>query len=303
MKVSIIIPTHNRAKLLKRALESTLNQTYKNIEVIVVSDGSTDNTDIVMDEYKRDSRVNFISYHPAKGGNYARNTGIKNAKGEFIAFLDDDDEWMPDKLELQIKEFNQNANVGLVYTGVEIIYNFNKRNIKYYSLPKKTGNLSKEILVANCIGTTSSVMVRKNLITECGMFDEKLKARQDYDLWIRVCQKTLVGVVNKPLVRYYNYTTNKQISDDIKKYESAIEYIDNKYVDLYSKVSEEIRRKHRHSMTMLIVNKALRNQSPKVARAYLKNSFLKRPTLTAIIMYMLSFLKYETILKIRTIRS
>ncbi|SDZ46632.1 Glycosyltransferase involved in cell wall bisynthesis [Evansella caseinilytica] len=299
MKVSVIIPTHNRAKLVKKAVESVLNQTYKNLEIIVVSDGSTDDTDFVINECKKsDQRIKYISYHPAKGGNIARNIGIKNAKGEFMAFLDDDDEWMPEKLELQIQEMKKNPKIGLVYTGVEIIYD--KENIKYYSSPEKQGDLSEEILITNYIGTTSSVMIKGELIKEIGMFDESLKALQDYDLWIRTCQKTQVAAVAKPLVKYFNYTLNKQISDDINKYENAIEYIDNKYVDLYSIASEEIRKQHQHSMTMLIVNKALRNKNAKMARVYLRNSLLQQPNLKDISMYLLSFFKYETILKLRT---
>jgi glycosyltransferase involved in cell wall biosynthesis len=93
VKVSVIIPTHNRAKLLERAIKSVLEQTYANFEIIVVSDGSTDETDLIMQKYKnQDARIKYISYYPAKGANHARNIGIKAAEGEYIAFLDDDDE-------------------------------------------------------------------------------------------------------------------------------------------------------------------------------------------------------------------
>ena len=113
--VSVVIPTHNRADLLPRAIDSVLNQTYSNFEIIVVSDGSTDNTEEVVKSYSdKDSRIRFIGYSPARGGNIARNTGIEAAKGEYVAFLDDDDEWMPEKLKKQIKVMESNPDIGLV---------------------------------------------------------------------------------------------------------------------------------------------------------------------------------------------
>lgn len=300
MKVSVVIPTYNRVNNLKRALESVLNQTYENLEIIVVSDGSTDGTDNFMNSFrKRDSRIEYVSYFPNKGGNYARNRGIKAAQGEYIAFLDDDDEWEKEKIELQLNEIKKNPNVGLVYTGINIIYN--QENINYYSLPKKSGNLSKDILISNHIGTTSSVMVKTDLVHNVGMFDENLRALQDYDLWIRICQKTEVSYVNKPLVRYYNSTSNKQISDDVKKYEDAIEYINKKYFELYSNASPDIKLKHNEAMSMLIFKKHLRNNNNKSARRHLRKHFSNKLNMKGAIYYLLSFLSFKTVLKLQSI--
>src|SRR5699024_12380222 len=99
--ISIVIPTHNRSELLVRAVDSVIYQTFKDSEIIVVSNGSTDNTDEVMSKYE-DKRINYISYRIAQGGNAARNKGIKAAKFDYIAFLDDDDEWHPEKLQKQL---------------------------------------------------------------------------------------------------------------------------------------------------------------------------------------------------------
>src|SRR3989338_8677774 len=101
VKVSVIIPTHNRPELLKRAVKSVLNQTYKDLEVIVVDDGLEKRADETVNSFN-DSRLKYIQHPEEKGGSAARNTGIKNSSGEFIAFLDDDDEWLPEKLEIQI---------------------------------------------------------------------------------------------------------------------------------------------------------------------------------------------------------
>ena len=104
-KISVIIPTHNRADILPRAIKSIQNQTRSVDEIIVVSDGSTDNTDEVVKEFAaKDDRIQLIEYHPGHNGNYARNKGLEAATGQFIAFLDDDDEWLPRKTELQTSD-------------------------------------------------------------------------------------------------------------------------------------------------------------------------------------------------------
>lgn len=299
MKVSVVIPTHNRVELLEQALNSVMCQSYKDLEIIVISDGSTDKTDIKVNEYKKiDSRIKYISYYPNKGGNHARNVGIKNATGEFIAFLDDDDEWESHKIELQVREFSKNSKVGLVYTGIEIIYKDN--GVSYKSLPTKTGDLSKEILIHNCIGTTSTVMIKKEFLKKSGGFDENLKALQDYDLWIRICQLANVGAVKKPLLKYNNFDSIDQISDDLEKYKIAIDYIDSKYKSLYESANKEIKFKHQQSSYMLLANKGLRNRNKKEARTYIKKHFKVKSNLKAIIMYFLSYFNYNTILKLRS---
>ena len=115
-KISVIIPTHNRADILPRAIKSIQNQTRPVDEIIVVSDGSTDNTEEVVKEFEeKDKRIRLIAYHPGHNGNYERNKGIEAATGDFIAFLDDDDEWLPKKTELQMAIFETEPEVGLVY--------------------------------------------------------------------------------------------------------------------------------------------------------------------------------------------
>lgn len=301
MKVSVVIPTYNRGHLITSALDSVLNQSYQNLEIIVVSDGSTDDTDNIIEKYqKSDSRVKYISYYPNKGGNYARNKGIKEAKGKYIAFLDDDDQWSPEKVELQMKKFKSNSEVGLVYTGVEIHYV--DKGLSYISKPEKTGDLSTDILISNYIGTTSSVIVKSELLDKSGFFDENLKALQDYDLWIRICQNTIIDSVKKPLLKYNN-TSAEQISDSTKKYEKAINYINNKYSNLYKKVSKDIRAQHRSAMNLLLANKALRNGDKKSARNYLKHCLKDNKEIKILLLYVLSYFNYNIILRVKSIIS
>ena len=114
---SVIIPTYNRARMVDRAIQSVLSQTYQDFEIIVVDDASTDNTQEVVKECMfRDKRVRYIKHEKNKGGSAARNTGIKNEHGEYVGFLDSDDEWLPTKLEKQIELFRKRCNsVGAVY--------------------------------------------------------------------------------------------------------------------------------------------------------------------------------------------
>ncbi|GAH83893.1 unnamed protein product, partial [marine sediment metagenome] len=118
--VSVIIPTYNRADMVGRAIQSVINQTYQDFEIIIIDDASTDNTREVAREFQeREKRIKYFKHEINKGGGAARNTGIKNSKGEYIAFLDSDDEWYPEKLEKQIEIFNKNdENLGVVYSGV-----------------------------------------------------------------------------------------------------------------------------------------------------------------------------------------
>lgn len=298
--VSVVIPTHNRSDLIARAIKSVQNQTYKDLEIIIVSDGSTDDTKSVVESLAQDdNRMRFIEYHPAKGGNVARNTGIEASNGEYIAFLDDDDEWLPEKLEKQVAVMESDASVGLVYTGVRIIYVNEK--VSYNSKSRVCGDLSKTILLDNYIGTTSTVMLKKSLISKTGMFDVELRALQDYDLWIRVCQHCNVGVVPEELINYYNYTNSKQISALTQKYVDSLAYINNKYSDLLKDLPPEETKEKQNNEYFLLINKAMRNGDGKLARSYAKSLKNNGCNKKALMLYVLSFFNYKTVLKIRRI--
>ena len=297
--VSVVIPTHNRVELLPRAIESVLKQTYADLEIIVVSDGSTDNTEEVVKKYTdSDSRVKYIGYSPARGGNVARNIGIEASQGEYVAFLDDDDEWLPEKLDRQIDLLEKDVNVGLVYTGVRIIYV--NENIEYNSMSKERGDLKKTILIDNCVGTTSTVVLRKSILKKSGMFDDKLKALQDFDLWIRIAQHSKVDVVSEPMINYYNYLGAKQVSAVTQKYIDAFKYINEKYEKQMRILSEDEMRQKQTEENFLLANKAMRNGEAKLARVYLKKIMKVGFSKKAVVYYFLSFLSYKTVLKVRS---
>lgn len=297
--ISVVIPTHNRCDLVGRSIDSVLHQTYNDIEVIVVSDGSTDDTDVVVSKYENsDHRVKYVSYTPAKGGNYARNLGISHSTGEYVAFLDDDDTWFPEKLEKQLKVMEENPLVGLVYTGCHVIYVNEK--VEYRSIPQKSGDLLHDLLLDNVVGSTSTVLVRKTIFEQSGVFDEKLGALQDYDLWIRIAKYAQIGVVSEELINYFNYRGGKQVSALTSKYEAAFDYINSKYKNEIAGLSEKdykIKMQHQY---FLLGNKAMRNNDNATARRYfrklLKISFSKK----GFIYYLLTFTNFKVVLKLRS---
>jgi glycosyltransferase involved in cell wall biosynthesis len=206
--VSIIIPTYNRADLLPRAIDSVLCQSYQDIEIIVVDDASSDSTCNVIQKYI-DKKLIYIRRSVKGGGGVSRNTGIQRAKGNYIAFLDDDDEWMPDKLLEQIQHLKGNPRCGMVYTGYFIV----DSRTSSMAPNKKYEYVSYEALLKeNCVGPTSTYLIRKSCFDNVGLFDESLPSCQDWDLLIRLAKRYPISVIDKPLVKYYTHndriTTN-----------------------------------------------------------------------------------------------
>ena len=295
--VSAIITTHNRKELLAKAVQSVLGQTYKDIELIVVSDGSTDGTDELMKRFESNEQVKYINYNPGRGGNYARNIGIKAATGDYIAFLDDDDIWYPMKIEKQAEILVENEDIGLVYTGLKSIYL--KENLSYIYSTGYEGDASVKILMGNFIGTTSTVMVRRKILDLAGYFDESLKAQQDYDLWIRICQICKVGFVSEPMIDYFNITNTNQMSDKTILYENSIKYLNEKYSSLYNRLSDNQKKQLYVNNCINIAKKHLRNGNASTGRTYIVNALKTKISLSVILTYFSSFLSFKNILKIK----
>jgi glycosyltransferase involved in cell wall biosynthesis len=211
--VSVIIPTHNRADFLRGALSSVLNQTYQNFEIIVVDDASSDDTASVVAAFN-DERIRFLQHEMNKGGSAARNTGILASKCDYVAFLDDDDEWLPDKLRKQMEILIASPpEVGGVYTGHLDVDKASGKVIRQY-IPTKRGDLSRDLLKENCVGGTSTILLKKVCLQQVGLFDESLPRSQDYDLWIRISREFLFECVQEPLFKYYVH--GKKISTDLR---------------------------------------------------------------------------------------
>lgn len=193
--VTVIIPTYNRGWILKEAIESVLSQDFGDFELIVVDDGSTDNTMEILDGYDRDIAVLRQENH---GVSAARNAGIAFASGQFIAFLDSDDMWLPGKLASQIDFFNSNPDALICQTQELWVRNGKRVNPKRRH-KKFSGMIFKQSLPL-CIVSPSAVMLKKSLLDKTGLFDESLPACEDYDLWLRISCKYPVFLIDTPLI-------------------------------------------------------------------------------------------------------
>lgn len=204
-EISIIVPTYNYAHFIVDCLESIFSQTYKDFEVIVVDDGSTDDTAQVLEKYK--GRIRYI-HQENRGLPAARNTGIRAAQGEYLAFLDSDDLWLPNKLDEQIRVLRNDADMGIIFSDASA---FNERGVMRESILKEenicTGFCFQRLFMGNYL-VMPTVMIRKRCLEKSGLFDESLTAVEDYDLWLRISLYYKIGFVSKILAQYRVHPSN-----------------------------------------------------------------------------------------------
>ena len=193
--MSVIIPCYNRAWALAEAVDSVLAQDYNNFELIIVDDGSADNTPDLLDEYT--GKLTLIRQENA-GVSAARNRGIESSRGDFLAFLDSDDTWLPQKLSRQM-EFMTRYPEALICQTQEIWIRNNTR-VNPRTCHKKPSGMIFEPSLALCLVSPSAVMMKRDLFDKVGYFDERLPACEDYDLWLRVSCRFPVYLVDEPLV-------------------------------------------------------------------------------------------------------
>ncbi len=193
--VSVIIPTYNRGWILKEAIDSVLAQDFADFELIVVDDGSTDNTQDILSSYKENI---VVLRQDNKGVSSARNRGVVSASGQFIAFLDSDDLWLPKKLSMQVGFFNTNPDALICQTEEKWFRNGIRVNPKKRH-KKLTGDIFEPSLYL-CLVSPSAVMIKCSLFEKTGMFDETLPACEDYDMWLRVSCRHPVYLINTPLI-------------------------------------------------------------------------------------------------------
>lgn len=204
--VSVVIPTYNRARLVCEAVETVLAQTYRNFEIIVVDDGSTDETEEALGRYE--GRIKYF-YQENRGLSAARNTGIRNSTGCYIALLDSDDLWRQDKLALQVDYLNKHDDCGLVYTDMELLIAREGVLIEVPTTPLvlPTGYIYPQVFLRNEI-FPSTVLVRKECLEDVGLFDESLRHFEDYELWLRIARRYKIGNIDKKLTVYRRHVDN-----------------------------------------------------------------------------------------------
>jgi glycosyltransferase involved in cell wall biosynthesis len=193
--VSAIIPTYNRSHTLERAIRSILFQTFSDIELIVVDDCSTDGTELLLGKFPS---VRTLRHGINRGVSAARNTGIRAASGRLIAFLDSDDEWLPNKIAEQLKLFSHLEPLFICHT--DEIWMRNDKRLNPGKVHIKQGGFFFERALERCLISPSAVIISRDLIEEVGLFDENLPAAEDYDLWLRITSRFAVNYVPERLV-------------------------------------------------------------------------------------------------------
>ena len=198
ISVSVIIPTYNRARLLPRCLDSALSQELQPLEIILVDDGSTDSTrDLVRRDYPG---VKLIS-QANQGVSAARNAGIRAAAGDWLAFLDSDDAWLPGKLRRQMQTVQADRDVNIVHT--DEIWIRNGVRVNPHLKHRKYGGFIFKRCLPLCVISPSAVMIHRRVFERVGLFDETLPVCEDYDLWLRTCARMPVAFIREPLITKY----------------------------------------------------------------------------------------------------
>ena len=269
--VSVIIHTYNNEKFIAETVESVLNQTYKDYEIIVVDDGSVDGTRDALKPY-----MQKIRYHYKENGGIAsaKNAGISLSHAEFVAFLDHDDLWVPDKLMLQMECFIENPQAGLVYTK----YTSFKNGKELRTKPEKgySGWIFKELLSKSFI-QTSTVVVKRECLDAVGPYDETFSLGDEYDMFLRIARKFQCGFVDKGLTRYRVHDTNASNNDFLFDNENLGVYkkIYNNFTDLDG-VEKKILRKRIARYSMKVAEGLYSQGKLEESKEYQKeaNSFL-----------------------------
>lgn len=211
--VSVVIPTYDRPEFLERAVESVLAQTYKNIEIVVVDDCPSNPVEDVIIAFC-DERISYVQHSENRGVCAARNTGIKEATGDYLCFLDDDDEWRAKKIELQMDVQSSDPTVGLVYTGTQ--YVGDSTDLLSVTKPNKKGNVSKELLLNDFV-PFSAILVEREVIERAGLLDTDLTNWEDWEWCVRLSKHTELGYVEQPLVLIHKGSHDKRSGDFEKK--------------------------------------------------------------------------------------
>jgi glycosyltransferase involved in cell wall biosynthesis len=227
--------------MLRQAVSSILNQTFQDFEIVLVDDASTDNTPEVV-KGLGDARIKYIRHQVNKGEAAAANTGVASSAGEYIAFLHDDDEWLPAKLNQQVKLLESSPpTVGAVYTGFLRVDRSTKKPLKQV-IPSKRGNIFAEMAGQNWVGPPSTVVLRRECFERVGLFDESLTIGPDYDMWIRVSEKFHFDYVPEPLTNYSVH--GNQVSMNFDLLVKGLEALLNKHGSYFASDSKNYSRRY-----------------------------------------------------------
>ena len=206
MKVSVIIPAYNAMRYLPETVDSVMNQTFKDFEIIIVNDGSTDHIETWVTSFE-DQRVTLIT-QPNQGASKARNTGIEHAQGEYLAFLDADDIWYPQKLQKQVNMIEGKPRVGVIYTWISSIDQHGQARGQIRKNVAE-GNVWATLIKHNIVECGSTPLIRRECFEKIGLFDESLSNIEDRDMWLRIACDYEFRVIKEPLVGYRQHSEGK----------------------------------------------------------------------------------------------
>ena len=299
--ISVIIPTYNSGVFIGEAIQSVLRQTCTDYEIIVIDDGSTDNTGGIIEN--NFPQVRYF-YTPNQGAAKARNYGIRRAHGEFIAFLDADDLWLPEKLEKQLKVFNADQELMLVFTEH---LGFDTTGFRETIFLKKErlmkGDIVKNIFFYSHVALPT-VMVRRQVFQEIGYFDENLNVAEDDNLWMRIALKFRIHLLDEVLV-HCRFTENSLSRTAINLFDGGLKNIDlieTKYPDLKKRLGKANIRRKKSDIYNYYGYFFFYKADYALARRYLIQSIAFYPQIGSIIYYIFSFFPASFMEKIRNVK-
>jgi glycosyltransferase involved in cell wall biosynthesis len=257
MQIDIVIPTFNRANIVVKAIESVLNQTYKNYKLYIVDDGSTDETLKVLNKYKDSSNIHII-FQKNSGVSAARNNAVKISNSPWISFLDSDDEWLPNKLEVQVAYLKAHPEIRFLHSDEIWVRNGIRVNPKVKH-QKNNDNIFLRSLEF-CLISPSTVIMKRDLFAECGTFDENFIVCEDYDLWLKVLVKENIGFINNNLTikngGHEDQLSTKFVAMDFWRIKSLVALYNNSNLD---------------NLTLIQIENVILKKSEILLRGYLKH--------------------------------
>jgi glycosyltransferase involved in cell wall biosynthesis len=266
-KVSVVIPTYNRAHLIKTAINSILMQTYRDFEIIIADDCSTDNTQQVIKDIK-DDRVKYLRLEKNSGSCAARNAGIRTAKTDWVAFLDSDDYWLETKLEKQVKLIPQlSREYAVIHCGIQLVDETNNKPVGERIIQDGT---EKEIRnnPEKLVPSTCTMLIRKEALNDVGYFDESLPAHQETELGIRLSLRYKFKLVNEILVKAL--VNHNQITSNSNNRIRAKEIIIEKHKNVLGK-------NVLYNFSVIIAGNAIINGNRKKAKEFYSKAFRFKP--------------------------
>lgn len=271
-KVSVIIPAYNSDRFIRETIDSVLNQTYRDFELIVVDDGSSDRTADIISSYK--DRLIYIRKEN-EGISTARNRGIEIARGEYLAFIDHDDIWFPEFLEEVVAELDKNKEARLCFANTYVMDGEKKRTRTLFDIcPPHKGMVFEKLVKGNFIPVITTV-IRREVFEEVGLFDPRYRIAEDWDIFLKISKRYPITFIDRPLAEYRIHEASFSRQRDLM----LTEFIDiiGKYISSVdkrtSRVLETIRRRAQFDLGIVYLNKSSRSKS----REYFLNSLKADP--------------------------